>query len=133
MTFAATIPFVIALTALPPQAKSEAVPYSDFVAAVERDEVSAVRVQGQIVEGERVDGRSIETYLPQGANIVPLLHENNVEIVAYPPPQPSVLGSLLAGLFPLLLIFGLFFFLARRAANQQGGAGGLMSVGKSKA
>ncbi len=45
-------------------------------------------------------------------------------------PQPSLLGMFLTSFLPLLLIFVVFFFLMR---SLQGGAGGMMNFGKSKA
>jgi cell division protease FtsH len=48
----------------------------------------------------------------------------------YNNPQPSLLGSLLPFLFPLLLLVGFFMWMSRRA---QGQMTGLMSIGRSKA
>jgi cell division protease FtsH len=46
---------------------------------------------------------------------------------------PSVLESLIFGFGPTLLLVGLFVFIARRSAGAAGGAGGLMSFGRSRA
>ena len=51
-----------------------------------------------------------------------------------PDSGPSLLTSLLLGFGPTLLLVGLFVFIARRAAaGAGGGAGGLMSFGRSRA
>ena len=46
---------------------------------------------------------------------------------------PSVAESLIFGFGPTLLLVGLFVFIARRSAGASGGAGGLMSFGRSRA
>ncbi|WP_230534125.1 ATP-dependent metallopeptidase FtsH/Yme1/Tma family protein, partial [Microvirga roseola] len=113
--------------------QSDQLPYSAFVSAVEQGEIRSVTIQGQNVIAERTTGGQIETYAPQGADLVGQLQRQNVEIKAAPPPQPNLLLSLLISFLPWLLILGVGFWMLRRAASRQGGAGGLMSVGKSKA
>jgi cell division protease FtsH len=48
-------------------------------------------------------------------------------IKAEPPPQPSLLGSLLLSLLPFALMIGIVVWMSRNAMNKQGG-GGLMSI-----
>ncbi len=63
-----------------------------------------------------------------------LLQDNNVTIDANNPDTgPSFLESLIFGFGPTLLIVGLLVFIARRSAGAGGGAGGLMSFGRSRA
>src|SRR5208282_4697890 len=47
--------------------------------------------------------------------------------------QSTLLTSILSWLLPTLLFFGVWFFVIRRMANQQGLGGGFMAVGRSKA
>jgi len=108
------------------------VSYSEFVQAVENGEVTSVRLRGQEVEAVTLSGRQLDTFVPEGANIVSSLRANGVEIVAEPPPSDGA-GSLIGALLPILLLVFLFFFLLRRMRGGGGGAGGLTSVGKSKA
>ncbi|HSP24771.1 MAG TPA: ATP-dependent metallopeptidase FtsH/Yme1/Tma family protein, partial [Saliniramus sp.] len=119
---------------MPGESRAEQVPYSDFVAAVERGDVRSVRIQEQVIEGQRQDFSSISTYAPEGADLIPVLREHGVEIVAVPPPS-NMFGAIVGGLLPILLLLAIFFFIARRmrGGGAGGGAGGLMSVGKSKA
>lgn len=48
--------------------------------------------------------------------------------------RPNYLGDIISWIFPFLLIIGIWIFLMRRMSSQSGGgAGGIFSVGKSKA
>ncbi len=107
--------------------------YSDFVEAVQANEVSRVliapdRGTAQVVEN---DGRRAIVNLAPDKDLLKLLTDHNVDIAVQPTREPaawqSAIGSLI---FPLLLLGGLFFLL-RRA--QSGGGNPAMSFGKSKA
>jgi cell division protease FtsH len=108
------------------------IPYSAFVTAVEQGEIRSATIQGQEVVAERSAGGSVTTYVPQGTGLITQLQQKGVVIKAEPPPQPSLLGSLLLSLLPFALMIGIVVWLSRNAMNKQGG-GGLMSIGKSKA
>ena len=69
------------------------------------------------------DNQALETVLKQ---------HNVVENATNPDSGPSFLESLIFGFGPTLLLVLLFVFLMRRAASA-GGAGGLMSFGRSRA
>ena len=107
-------------------------PYSAFITAVEQGQIRSATIQGQEVIAERSAGGVVTTYVPQGAGLIAQLQQKGVVIKAEPPPQPSLLGSLLLSLLPFALMIGIVIWLSRRAMGQQGG-GGLMSIGKSKA
>jgi len=47
--------------------------------------------------------------------------------------ESTLLRDLLSWILPALAFFGVWYFLARRMAGQQGGLGSLMSIGKSRA
>ena len=107
--------------------------YSDFVEAVQGNEVSRVLISpdrgtAQVVEN---DGRRAVVNLAPDKDLLKLLTDHNVDIAVQPSREPaawqSAIGSLI---FPLLLLGGLFFLL-RRA--QGGGGNPAMSFGKSKA
>jgi cell division protease FtsH len=108
------------------------IPYSAFVTAVEQGEIRSATIQGQEVTAERSAGGTVTTYVPQGAGLIAQLQQKGVLIKAEPPPQPSLLGSLLLSLLPFALMIGIVVWMSRNAMNKQGG-GGLMSIGKSKA
>jgi len=107
--------------------------YSDFVEAVQGNEISRVliapdRGTAQVVEN---DGRRAVVNLAPDKDLLKLLTDHNVDIAVQPSREPAAwqqaVGSLI---FPLLLLGGLFFLL-RRA--QSGGGNPAMSFGKSKA
>ncbi len=107
--------------------------YSDFVEAVQGNEVSRVLISpdrgtAQVVEN---DGRRAVVNLAPDKDLLKLLTDHNVDIAVQPSREPAAwqqaVGSLI---FPLLLLGGLFFLL-RRA--QGGGGNQAMSFGKSKA
>ena len=108
--------------------------YSDFVEAVQDDQISRVVISpdsgtAKIVEN---DGRRADVNLAPDKELLGLLTEHNVDIAVQPTRQaPAWQQAASSLIFPLLLLGGLFF-LFRRA---QGGGGGnpAMQFGKSKA
>ena len=108
--------------------------YSDFVEAVQEDQVSRVTIspdRGSAVIVEN-DGRRAEVNLAPDKDLLKLLTDHDVDIAVQPTRQAGAwqqaAGSLV---FPLLLLGGLFFLFRR----SQGGGGGnpAMNFGKSKA
>ena len=65
----------------------------------------------------------------QADEFLPLLRAHKVDIVQKETPKPSVLGSILTTVLPVLLLMGLLFFFL----NQQGGGGKISQFGKSRA
>ncbi len=114
-------------------ARPEPMAYSAFLQAVERGEVRSVRIQNQTIEGIRNDGSPIGTYAPENADTFSVLRRNNVEVSAVPPPRPSVLGSLMWALLPVIILIGISMWMTRNAMNNMGGNGGPFSFGRSRA
>ncbi len=104
--------------------------FSDFLASVDQGQIKSVNIRGQEVIGTTQDGRSFRTYLPDGADVVTPLTAKGVRVQASTPPQPSFLMSLLISSFPVLLLIGVWIYFMRR---MQGGPGGVMGFGKSRA
>ncbi len=111
---------------------SQAMPYSQFIEEVKRGAVSQVTITGRVIEGATTEGGRFTTYSPGDDGLVSDLLNNNVEILATPPEQPSILMSILINWFPLFVLIGLWIFFMRQ---MQGGGGGrgAMSFGKSRA
>ena len=116
-----------------PAAATRTLRYSDFVEAVQSNEISRVLISpdrgtAQVVEN---DGQRAVVNLAPDKDLLKILTEHNVDIAVQPSREPAAwqqaAGSLL---FPLLLLGGLFFLL-RRA--QGGGGNPAMNFGKSKA
>ena len=113
-------------------ALSEAkVPFSEFLSEVDQGRVIKVEIQGNNITGLLSDGSSFTTYSPNYPNLVEKLTNKGVSIIASPidAKMPSLLGILLSW-FPMLLLIGVWVFFMRQ---MQGGKGGAMGFGKSKA
>ena len=113
----------------------EPIRYSDFVEAVQDDQVSRVTIspdRGSAVVVKN-DGRREQVNLAPDKDLLKLLTDHNVDIAVQPtsstPAWQQAAGSLI---FPLLLLGGLFF-LFRRAQGGGGGGNPAMNFGKSKA
>ncbi len=91
-----------------------------------------VTIEGNNLYGVTQTNIRISSYMPDGNDIVPLLRDNNVRIVARPDQSgsPGIL-SLLLGWFPMLLFIGVWIFFMRQM--QGGGRNGAMGFGKSRA
>jgi cell division protease FtsH len=141
--------FWISSQALQPSAPIR-VPYSPtFLAQVTAGNVSQIASTGDAIQGSFKKAvkypandptarasTNFATQVPSFANnqqLSSLLQGQNVVIDAKPPNAgPSFLESLIFGFGPVILIVMLFVFIGRRAAAA-GGAGGLMSFGRSRA
>ncbi|MEO5335654.1 MAG: ATP-dependent zinc metalloprotease FtsH [Magnetospirillum sp. WYHS-4] len=107
------------------------VAFSDFMASVESGEVRDVVMQGPNLTGHYRDGRSFVTYVPESANIVGTLRQQNVHIQATPWDENApTLSGVLISWFPMLLIVGVWIFFMRQ---MQSGGGKAMGFGKSRA
>ena len=85
--------------------------------------------------GEPQTASNFETTLPTFVDpgLETFLIENGVEISAKPIQEGEGWSTLLFGFGPALLFIGFYIWLFRRAAQQGGGMGGLMGIGRSKA
>jgi cell division protease FtsH len=110
---------------------SNKVPFSSFLKNVEDGRVVQVEIQGNNISGILADGTGFSTYAPNDPNLVQKLTDKGVNINASPveDKMPSLLGILLSW-FPMLLLIGVWIFFMRQ---MQGGKGGAMGFGKSKA
>ncbi len=115
--------------------KVEVLPYSEFEKLLAEHKIEEVVISDQRITGkfkEKEGGKSIAV-----ANLVPpdLADRLSKYDVKYTRVYEStVFRDLLSWILPALIFFGLWYFLARRMANQAGGlGGGFMSIGKSRA
>ena len=121
------------------------VPYSAFYQQVQAGNVKDATFQGQDITGDFKNALSLTdangnpvlttqyhlTQLPNGdPNLVALLNRYHVQYQAKPVAGNNSLLNIFAGFLPLLLVFGLIFFIARRATQSQQN---IFSFGKSKA
>ena len=103
--------------------------YSDFVAQVDAGRVHDVTIMGSEIYGHYMDNRTFTTTVTSAGSLLPRLEAHKVNISVKEEGQNSFWLSLFINLLPVLLFFGLWLMLSRR----QGGGGGVMGLGKSKA
>ena len=110
---------------------SDKMPFSEFLKNIDDGRVVQVEIKGNNIEGILSDGTTFSTYTPNDPNLVEKLTSKGVTITASPleDKMPSLLGVLLSW-FPMLLLIGEWIFFMRQ---MQGGKGGAMGFGKSKA
>ena len=105
--------------------------FSEFLTEVENGRVVQVEIQGNNVNGIFSNGQKFSTYVPNDPNLIEKLSDRGVSISASPKEEkmPSLLGVLLSW-FPMLLLIAVWIFFMRQ---MQGGKGGAMGFGRSKA
>jgi len=105
--------------------------FSEFLKEVDNGRVVQVDIKGNNISGILSDGKNFKTYAPNDPNLVEKLSNKGVGITATPTEDkmPSILGVLLSW-FPMLLLIGVWIFFMRQ---MQGGRGGAMGFGRSKA
>jgi cell division protease FtsH len=112
------------------QSPDEEVKFSEFVAKVEQGEVREVTIRGNHLNGVFKDGRLFKTYTVEYPDLVKLLRDNRVTIVAKPPEDNPWYVTLLVTWGPFVLFLALWFFLMRQ---MQIGGNKALSFGRSRA
>ncbi|MFL5287210.1 MAG: ATP-dependent zinc metalloprotease FtsH [Rhodopila sp.] len=112
-----------------------AIPYSEFQQYLREGKVADVNVSDRYIEG------TLKEKLPSGSlkfsttrvdpDLAGELQQYGVKFNGAV--ESNVLGALLGWLMPVLLFVGVWWFVMRRFAANQGLGGGLMQLGKSKA
>ncbi|KZL51590.1 cell division protein FtsH [Nodularia spumigena CENA596] len=114
------------------------VPYSQFIAQVENNQVEQAvvgsdrieyTIKTQTPEGETVEKVFTTTPVALDLDLPKILREHDVEFTAPPPSENAWIGTLLSWFVPPLIFFGIWGFLI----NRQGGGPAALTVGKSKA
>ena len=105
--------------------------FSEFLSEVENGRVVQVEIQGNNIRGIMSNGEKFTTYSPNDPNLIEKLSDKGVSISAAPLDEkmPSIFGILLSW-FPMLLLIAVWIFFMRQ---MQGGKGGAMGFGRSKA
>ncbi len=107
------------------------IPFSDFIAEIEKGQISEVTIQGQEITGIYTDGRAFTTFAPEDPTLVERLTKRGVVIKALPSEDGSPsLFQILISWFPMLLLIGVWIFFMRQ---MQSGGGKAMGFGKSRA
>ncbi len=105
--------------------------FSKFLNEVDNGRVVQVEIQGKNIKGVLSNGQQFVTYAPDDPNLIQKLNDKGVSISASPIDEkmPSLFGILLSW-FPMLLLIAVWIFFMRQ---MQGGKGGAMGFGRSKA
>ncbi|MTH35829.1 ATP-dependent zinc metalloprotease FtsH [Paracoccus limosus] len=112
------------------QMNSRQISYSDFIQRVDKDQVTAVTIDGENVGITTKDGKQLATVRPMGEDIASKLVDKGVD-VRVERQQQSGFMSLLGVWLPFILLIGVWIFFMNRM--QGGGKGGAMGFGKSRA
>ncbi len=125
-----------------PEEERKRVPYTPtFIEEVQKKNVKEISSKGETIQGEfrkarkKDEPKRFETEVPTFADqdqLSQLLQANDVTVNARPPEDRNIVETLLFSFGPVLLLVGLFVFLARRASQQAGG-GVLGQFGRSRA
>ena len=111
------------------------IPYSQFLDDLKANKIAEVRVSGDYIEGDwkepQKNGAKSFTTTRVAPELASELERNHVRFSGQV--QNTFFSTLLSWVIPTLLFFGLWVFWFRRVAQGQGGVGGLMSIGRSKA
>lgn len=113
-----------------PKVSQTEIIYSEFLANVEKSNVSEVTIQGENITGKLANGTSFKTYAPKDAGVVAMLKDKGVRISAKPVDDSPWYMTLLVSWLPMLLLIGVWIFFMRQ---MQSGGGKAMSFGKSRA
>ena len=107
--------------------------YSDFRERVSSGTVEEVQIADDRITGTLKNGETFSTVpVKNDTSLTKLLEENGVTYSGTPTEQMNILWVILIQSLPFLLILGIAFF-AVRQVQKNGGAGGAMGFGKSKA
>jgi cell division protease FtsH len=110
------------------------IPYSQFLGDLKAGKIAEVRVSGDYIDGEYKQAENGHTHFvttrvpPDLASQLTQYHVKFSGEV-----QSQFIATLLSWVLPMLLFFGVWYFVFRRFANQQGLGGGFMALGRSKA
>ena len=113
----------------------ERLSYSEFISAIQAEQVRKVVIEGLTIRGERHNDTHFVTDRPmvEDPKLMDDLIHHRVEVIGKPPKQQSLWTQLLVACFPILIIIAVFMFFMRQMQGGPGGRGGPLGFGKSKA
>jgi cell division protease FtsH len=103
--------------------------YSDFISAVQNNQVLEVEAQGRNLSWRDKEGKRYKTYAPEDPEMIKIIREKGVIINAKKESDTSLLQILITWA-PMILLIGVWIFFMRQ---MQIGGGKALSFGKSKA
>ncbi|HVN88089.1 MAG TPA: ATP-dependent zinc metalloprotease FtsH [Candidatus Binatia bacterium] len=112
------------------QAREPDIIFSDFVAALDKGDLTEVTIQGRSIKGKFHNGERFKTFAPEDPELIKMLRAKGVKITAKPEDGDPWYITVLLQWFPMLLLIGVWIFFMRQ---MQVGGGKAMSFGKSRA
>ncbi|MBV9828620.1 MAG: ATP-dependent zinc metalloprotease FtsH [Alphaproteobacteria bacterium] len=114
--------------------KIEQVPYSAYQDALKAGKIAEVRVSGNYIQGtyKKPDESDYSEFITNRVDPETAQELSKYDVKFSGAIESTFLRDLLSWIVPIALFFGVWIFMFRRYASQQG-FGGLMSVGRSKA
>lgn len=110
---------------------AELTSYTKFIQDVKAGKIARVEIQGRELNVTTTENAKFQITAPADSGLMGDLLNNNVQVYAKPPEEPSLLMSIFVSWFPMLLLIGVWVFFMRQM--QGGGRGGAFSFGKSRA
>lgn len=113
----------------------ETIPYSEFQALLNQGEVEEIEIREREIRGKlkhpSTDGRVIFVTTRVDPALAKELAQYDTKFTGIV--ETHFFANVLSWILPIIVFFGLWLFFFRKLAEKQGGLGGFMTVGKSKA
>ncbi|MBA5869891.1 MAG: ATP-dependent zinc metalloprotease FtsH [Nitrospira sp. CR2.1] len=118
---------ILIQTFLPTLFNPSEIPYSDFKGAVEAGKVTEVTVSPQVIHGKMKEDKVFHTIRIEDPDLLRSLAQHQVKVTGMI--ESTLFRDVLSWILPIVLFFGVWWFLLRRMGQSQG----FMTVGQSKA
>ena len=125
--FIALWALILLQTFLPSFFNPTEIPYSEFKESVAAGKVTEVAVSPQIIHGKLKEDKVFHTIRIEDPDLLRNLGEHQVKVTGVI--ESTLFRDLLSWIVPIVLFFGVWWFLLRRMGQSQG----FMTVGQSKA
>ncbi|MBV9586304.1 MAG: ATP-dependent zinc metalloprotease FtsH, partial [Alphaproteobacteria bacterium] len=113
----------------------ENIAYSDYLNDLKAGKIAEVRVSGNYIQGKfkEADAKGYTEFITTRVDPTTSDELSKYGVKYAGQIESTFLRDLLSWIIPVALFFGVWWFMYRRFAGQQGLGGGLMSIGRSKA
>ena len=118
---------ILIQTFLPSLFTPTEIPYSEFKVAVEAGKVTEVTVSPQVIHGKMKEDKVFHTIRIEDPDLLRSLAQHPVKVTGMI--ESTLFRDVLSWILPIVLFFGVWWFLLRRMGQSQG----FMTVGQSKA
>ena len=118
---------ILLQTFLPSFFNPTEIPYSEFKESVAAGKVTEVAVSPQIIHGKLKEDKVFHTIRIEDPDLLKNLAEHHVKVTGVI--ESTLFRDVLSWIVPIVLFFGVWWFLLRRMGQSQG----FMTVGQSKA